>query len=415
MPGRLPFFEPTLLAAASLAAALWAVLSAYVVTVQRRRRTVRAAIARALGELQTVAALPLPERLERMRPLLDASSREMIMHAAADADTPQRTFDVLAAYLVDKWGIDMLERCAGTHRTGRDKWRRLRALEILVRLDHDRSIDLLAKAVEQDDVDIATVAFTALGASNHPKAGELLLTALCRQRHPASRIVAHIDRSPLYLADDLRALVGDSDPTVRRWAATLLGRYLDVVGLEADLAHLSRDRDPQVRKAAIESLGRIGDELAAETAVGLLNDSVSFVRATAARAIGRLGRIDLAEDVAVLLGDHDWWVRLAAKETLEALGTEVWPVLARLLDHSDRFVRNGAAEVFQNLGVLDSFILMEAATFDPAGAKLEMLRRIALAGGLRLTDSLIERAGTKMGPRVRALLSNIGLERVGAA
>ena len=408
-------FTPTLVAAATFATALWAVLSAYVVAVQRRRRTVRAAIARALSDLQAVAALPLTERLERMRPLLDASSREMIMHAAADADTPPRTFEVLAAYLVERWGVAMLERCAAMHRTARDKWRRMRAIEILVRLDHERALELLAKAADQDDADIATVAFAALGASTHPKAGELLLAALRSQRHPASRIVIHIDRSPLHLARELRALLGDDDANVRRWAATLLGRYLDVEGLEIELVRVSRDRDPQVRKAAIESLGRIGDELAAEAALELLNDAAPFVRATAARAIGRLNRIDLAEDVAALLGDHDWWVRLAAKETLEALGTEVWPVLARLLDHSDRFVRNGAAEVFQNLGVLDSFILMEAATSDPGGAKLEMLRRIAVAGGLRLTDSLIERAGTKMGPRVRALLSNIGLERVGAA
>jgi hypothetical protein len=90
-------------------------------------------------------------------------------------------------------------------------------------------------------------------------------------------------------------------------------------------------------------------------------------------------------------------------------------VLARSLEHPDRFVRNGAAEVFQNLGVLDSFIVMEAATDDPADAKIDMLRRIVVAGGLRLTDSLIERTGAVMGSRVRHLLSTIGLQQVGAA
>ena len=97
------------------------------------------------------------------------------------------------------------------------------------------------------------------------------------------------------------------------------------------------------------------------------------------------------------------------------MGPDIWPVLVRLLDDADRFVRNGAAEVFQNLGVLDSFILMEAATDDPADRKIDLLRRIAAAGGLRLTDSLLERSGSRLGERVRHLLANIGLQHVGAA
>ena len=47
-------------------------------------------------------------------------------------------------------------------------------------------------------------------------------------------------------------------------------------------------------------------------------------------------------------------------------------------------MRNGAAEVFQNLGVLDSLIVMEAATDNPGATKIDMLRRIAEAGGVRL-------------------------------
>jgi len=59
--------------------------------------------------------------------------------------------------------------------------------------------------------------------------------------------------------------------------------------------------------------------------------------------------------------------------------------------------------------------VMEAATDDPAPQKIDMLRRIATAGGVRLTDSLVERAGPTVGPRVRGLLAAIGLADVGAA
>jgi HEAT repeat protein len=139
------------------------------------------------------------------------------------------------------------------------------------------------------------------------------------------------------------------------------------------------------------------------------------VRAHAARALGELARTDLADRVAPLLGDADWWVRLAARESLEMMGSDVWPVLMRSLNHPDRFVRNGAAEVFQNLGVLDSLIVMEAATDNPGAMKIDMLRRIAAAGGVRFTDSLVERAGPIVGPRIRNLLATIGLQHVGAA
>ncbi len=96
------------------------------------------------------------------------------------------------------------------------------------------------------------------------------------------------------------------------------------------------------------------------------------------------------------------------------MGSDVWPVLMRSLNHPDRFVRNGAAEVFQNLGVLDSLIVMEAATDNPGATKIDMLRRIADAGGVRFTDSLVERAGPIVGPRIRNLLATIGLAACGS-
>jgi HEAT repeat protein len=288
------------------------------------------------------------------------------------------------------------------------------ALQILVRRNDPGSMALLARAVDDADTDVTSVALSLLGGSVDPEAGRILLGALRHQRHPASRVAVQLDRSPQELATELRSMLTDADPVIRLWAATLLGRYLGVEGLEQDLAAVAHDADPRVRKAAVQSLGYVGDEFAATTALRLLVDPVPFVRATAARTIGKLDRLDLAEEVVLLLGDENWWVRFAAKECLEVMGTEVWPVLARNLEHPDRFVRNGAAEVFQNLGLLDSFIVMEAASDNPADAKIDMLRRIVLAGGLRLTDSLIERTSAVMGSRVRHLLATIGLQQVGA-
>lgn len=407
-----------LLVAGSIAAAFgWAALSAYVLAIQRRRTGARTTVSTAIATLaiDEVARQPLAARVARIRPLVAHASRELVMHAVADAETPRAASEALAAYLVERWGLEVLERDAASHRTARGKWRRMTALRILFRVDHARGLSLVGRALDEPDADVASVALALLGESTDPVAAELLIGALKVRRHPRSRIAVHVDHSPQHLGARLRPLLTDPDPLVRRWAATLLGRYGDIDDLERDLACAVDDPDPRVRKAAVQSLGQMGDTVAAATALRVLNDPVPFVRAAAVRAIGKLDRDDLAKDVSVLLGDRDWWVRFAAKECLESMGPNIWPVLVHLLDDRDRVVRNGAAEVFQNLGVLDSFIVMEAATDDPADKKIDLLRRIAAAGGLRLADSLLERAGATLGPRVRQLLTNIGLQHVGAA
>jgi HEAT repeat protein len=407
--------DAILLAGSVAAVSLWAALSAYVLAVQRRRANAHVVAASVITALEAGEIRRRDdERLARGRPVLERASRELVMRIAADRGTPADIARVLTAFLLEKWGLSRLQRDAAAHRGRRDKWRRTTALRILCRMDPAGTIDLLARAVKDDDSDVAGAALSLLGSSADPRAIDILIGALKDGRHTPSRVAAQLDRLPQPTIAALTPLLKDPHAAVRLWGAALLGRYADADGVERDLAALADDSDAGVRKAAVESLGRVGDELAASMARRLLRDQAPIVRAEAARALGALMRVDFAEDVGALLGDHDWWVRRAAKESLEMMGGEVWPVLVRLLDHPDGFVRNGVAEVFQNLGVLDSLVMMEAATLDPTDAKIGMLRRIAAAGGARFTDSLVERAGPSVGPRVRALLQHIGLEQVGA-
>ena len=238
--------------------------------------------------------------------------------------------------------------------------------------------------------------------------------ALGKASYPPSRIATYLDQFPVPVLNYVRPLLQDPKPAVRFWAATLLGRYAGTENLDAELASLAGDSEPSVRKAAVESAGKVGGPMAANMALELLADPVWYVQAHAARALGDLGRVDLATRVAPLLADRQWWVRAAAKEALEAMGPEIWSDLVPFLDHPDAFARNGAAEVFQNIGILDSLVVMEAATDGPGTAKIEMLRKIASAGGVRMTDALLERAGPQMRPRIRRLLEMLGLERAGS-
>ena len=106
-------------------------------------------------------------------------------------------------------------------------------------------------------------------------------------------------------------------------------------------------------------------------------------------------------------------MRTAAKDALQRMGSEVWSTLVPYLDHADTFARNGAAEVLQNIGILDSLIVLEAATTRPSPTKIEMLRKIASAGGTRMAEALLDRVDQTTRPRVRDLLSSLGLELAG--
>jgi HEAT repeat protein len=408
--------EPILLTGGVVAVLLWAGLAMYVLHIDRRRTAARAVVTTILDTLcaEELRAEPVADCVARVVPLLDRVSRDMILHTAADGSTPRHAVDVLTAHLLDRWGIYTLVREASFHRKSRDIWRRTASMKVLFHLKHPQVVDILARAIESSSTEVASVGLTLLGMSDDERAPGILIDALKQRTQSPSRIAVHLEHSPLRPAHAYRPLLRDADPLVRFWGATLLAEYPEFDWVESELATLVTDVDARVRKAAIQSLGKIGDEIAASAASRLLRDPAAFVRAHAARALGELERSEAAPAVAELLGDRDWWVRAAAKHALEAMGPDVWPVLMRCLEHSDEFVRNGAAEVFQNLGILDSLIVMEAASDDPSHAKIDLLRRIAAAGGMRMTDSLIERSGAAA-PRIRHLLTSMGLEQVGAA
>lgn len=402
------FLETLVQICAGVSAAAWAALGMHVLAVERRRRDSRRLVGDAIAALDAHADLPIGDRLARAHASLDRLSREMVMWAAGDRATSSPAFEALVVYFTRRWGMERLVQEASRHWTSRGKWRRMAGLRILARRGHPRLIELLDEAVRDADPELSSQALTLLGDLDDERAVEVLVKALRSGLLSPPQVAAHLDRTPASTAGPLRALLTDSDPLMRQWAARLLDRYAATHHLA--LAH---DPDPGVRKAAVESLGSSATELARQTAAALLDDPVPYVRAKAARALGEMDASEHAFHIAKLLGDGDWWVRKAAKEALEAMGNDVWPVLMRCLNDPDRFVRNGAAEVFQNLGVLDNLLVMEAATSNPSFDKLEMLRRIAAAGEVRLTDTLIERAGPVVGPRVRELLDTMGLAQAG--
>jgi HEAT repeat protein len=166
-------------------------------------------------------------------------------------------------------------------------------------------------------------------------------------------------------------LLEDLDPAVRFWAATLLG--LCPEHGRAELVRHARDPEANVRAAVMEALGERGDRSAAPVVRALLGDAEWFVRLHACRSLGRLGETADAARVAPLLRDRNWWVRAAAKDALRGLGLPAVGALLPYLEDADAFARNGAAEVLQDIGLVD--------TIAAHGAGRDLLERILAAGG----------------------------------
>ena len=338
------------------------------------------------------------------------SARPLDVVLALVADGGAQSSPGLANAAVARIGRSQLERLVVASAPPSQNWRRIAAMHLLASASTPGPlVALLRRTLDDVDQEIVGASLAALGRIPQLDAAAALIDALKTSKYAASRIATYIDQIPLPMADLLRPLLHHPDITVRYWGATLISRH-PAAGIEGDLVLLTHDAAPLVRKAAIASMARIAPAAAVPAARELMADSVWYVRAHAVRALADAAGPDAADEITPLLADPEWWVRLAARESLQAMGEEIWSTLVPYLDHEDAFARNGAAEVLQNIGVLDSLIVLEAATSRPSPVKLEMLRKIAAAGGTRMTEALLERVDADSQLRVRRLLTTLGLE-----
>lgn len=272
------------------------------------------------------------------------------------------------------------------HRTRTDwgRWRRIAALNRLAVARHVAAPRLLRRALDDPDPSIAAAATRSLGIVADEWAVELLLEALREGRVSRSRVASQLERLHPLPGARLLPLLRDPDPAVRFWGATLLAPYRDVG--QGSIVALTRDPDPNVRAAAVETLGSRSGDGAEEAALALLGDEAWFVRVHAARSAGQLLGAAAAPAITQLLSDFRWWVRTAAKDALRGMGREAIPALLPVLGSLDEFARNGAAEVLQDIGLVDHLALEEPGS--------PLLQQIYEAGGSRLRAAAEARAAT---------------------
>jgi HEAT repeat protein len=149
--------------------------------------------------------------------------------------------------------------------------------------------------------------------------------------------------------DLIKALIYNTDPQVRQYAAYLLGKAKNPHAIEP-LIHAMADFDKSVReqatlalsaigKAAVEplaeamkepkwetryraaeALGKIADEKAVQPLIQGLKDNRDHVRYMAAKGLRELGDSDAIEPMIILLKDENYYVRMMAIRALGAIG-----------------------------------------------------------------------------------------------
>jgi HEAT repeat protein len=282
----------------------------------------------------------------------------------------------------------LVRLAGGRPRTDWGRWRKISALTRLTQAHHQAAPRLVRRALADRDPVVAAAAIRALGDLGDHWAIELLLAAMRDGQAPRSRIAAQLERLAPRPGARLLALLGDPDPVVRFWGATLLAPYPDLG--QSSLVGLTRDGDANVRAAAVETLGDRGGPGVAEATLALLEDPAWFVRVHAARSAGHVLGVAAAPALTRLLADSRWWVRTAAKDALRGIGAEAVPSLLPVLSDVDAFARNGAAEILQDIGFVDELALERPDS--------PLLERIYAAGGERLRAAAEHRALDRRSP-----------------
>jgi HEAT repeat protein len=408
--------EPLLVLGFAATAIFWLLLSSWVLVDRalydrRKRRLLE--IGKQLSDPR-VATLPDAERAATIGAMLARLPRLEVYRLASNNDISSWVREACAAYSIGRIGANRILRDAA----GTRKWRRISALHALAYDPPAELHDLLRRALADADPDVASAAATVLQRLGDRRAAEILIGGLREARLPASRIAARLERFPMPLDDVLRPLLADPRPEARYWAATLLRHAPHRDGLAASIVPLADDVDAPVRKAALLALAAMSPEDAANIATRRMSDDAPYDRSAAIHALAQAGerspdrarRQAIAASIAPALADREWSVRSAAKDGLLRLGPTVWREVANQLSSTDGFARNSAAEVLQNLGVLDWTIRGLASGVQPTPEAIDVLRRALRAGGIAMADAAVLRTAAEPIPAVHELLRTLELQ-----
>lgn len=279
---------------------------------------------------------------------------------------------------------------------------RSKCAENLGLIRHAPSWPLLARALEDPNLDLQAAAARALAAIRHPRSFPALVNRLREvvlEPRPAlsvrtlkSAMVAF----PLQCASQLVPLLRQLNPRIRFLATDVIREMVErEAGGDPDfrlgpenwdgeltevfLTELPFDSNPDVRARTAPVVAYLADMRSARVLQALLEDAEWYVRMHAVRSLDKPKFLPHAHWVAGALTDLNWRVREAAVRTLRAFGAAG---LDRLASHflvtRDRYSQEQIADEFQRAGLIPQ--LLARCVEDSESQEAAVLNRLVEMG-----------------------------------
>lgn len=181
--------------------------------------------------------------------------------------------------------------------------------------------DITNVLLDDPIIEVRQAAARALGNTGHPRAIPFLMEALrdsywwYERESAAGDLLQAIEKLGVEAVDPLIDALQDKEGTVRKFAATLLGRIRDPRAIEP-LGMALYDMHHDVGNASAEALARFG-----ASAIGVLSEALShpemWIRVHAVRALGQIRDDQVSSLLVHMLDDPD---REVKKQVIESLG-----------------------------------------------------------------------------------------------
>ncbi len=306
-----------------------------------RKPEVRAALARALGDLRHASSV------EPLTAALDPAAGDMSSQLANKAIVA--TLGVIG----DRRAIPALLPLL----RARDNYSRIEAMQVLGALRANEAVEPLIALATDETVEpfLNKKAIEALGNIGDARAAPALVRMLTKERKGKSFYVE--SSFALYqlgapAADALLPALEGHDEELLKWArsngvnpasyamkaATVLGDLREKRAVAALLKQLAySNQDPQiqalVRMQAADALARLRAQEAVRPLAGLVSETDATVRDAYVRALARLGGRDALPALEKAAGTGDWYARESAVKGIAMLGdARELPLLQKLAE-----------------------------------------------------------------------------------
>ncbi|MEW6731102.1 MAG: HEAT repeat domain-containing protein [Acidobacteriota bacterium] len=226
------------------------------------------------------------------------------------------------------------------------------------------AIEVLTGALRDKDTEVrqaALCALTELGESR--SLATVVLSLSSANGWQVLQVASKLRQLPLDLSYLLRELLQAAGPLRERREAVIkvvlelmadLGQrneWLNARSARLAAAPFLNNESVDIRARAVRVFAALGvetnDEL--ELLLAKMADQSWEVRAVAAKALGQIGKEQAIPALIRMLTDEAWWVRHNAAHSLAQLGQLGLAALREQTEHTDRFARDIAKQVIEEL------------------------------------------------------------------